>query len=145
MVKLFMLYRCINPQMEQKEQFYFDETLRRKVGIVLEVWQCLYTFQYMKMWKAFSLTSVLWNILTVTNYDLWQPRQKLRRRLFWKRIYVKFGTVELSVLMFLFIKPNETFSVASYFRSVFLYWQFSYFGAVDMTRKSLLSNTLFSS
>ena len=145
MVKLFMLYRCINSQEEQKEQFYFDETLRRKVGIVLEVWQCLYTFQYMKMWKAFSLTSVLWNTLTVTNYDLWQPRQKLRRRLFWKRIYVKFGTVELSVLMFLFIKPNETFSVASYFRSVFLYWQCSYFVTVDMARKSLLSNALFSS
>ena len=145
MVELFMLYRCINPQEEQKEQFYFDETSRRKVGIVLEVWQCLYTFQYMKIWKAFSLTSVLWNILTVTNYDLWQPRQKLRRRLFWKRIYVKFGTVELSVLMFLFIKPNETFSVASYFRSVFLYWQCSYFVTVDMARKSLLSNALFSS
>ena len=139
-----MLYRCINPQEEQKEQFYFDETSRRKVGIVLEVWQCLYTFQYMKIWKAFSLTSVLWNILTVTNYDLRQSRQKLRRRLFWKRIYVKFGTAELSVL-FLFIKPNETFSVASYFRSVFLYWQCSYFVTVDMARKSLLSNALFSS
>lgn len=144
MVELFMLYRCINPQEEQKEQFYFDETSRRKVGIVLEVWQCLYTFQYMKIWKAFSLTSVLWNILTVTNYDLRQSRQKLRRRLFWKRIYVKFGTAELSVL-FLFIKPNETFSVASYFRSVFLYWQCSYFVTVDMARKSLLSNALFSS
>ena len=121
MVELFMLYRCINPQEEQKEQFYFDETSRRKVGIVLEVWQCLYTFQYMKIRKVFSLTSVLWNILTVTNYDLRQSRQKLRRTLFWKRMYVKFGTAELSVLMFLFIKPNETFSVASYFRSVFLY------------------------
>lgn len=145
MVELFMLYRCINPQEEQKEQFYFDETSRRKVGIVLEVWQCLYTFQYMKIWKAFSLTSVLWNIMTVTNYDLRQSRQKLRRRLFWKRIYVKFGTAGLSVLMFLFIKPNETFSVASYFRSVFLYWQCSYFVTVDMARKSLLSNALFSS
>ena len=49
MVELFMLYRCINPQEEQKEQFYFDETSQRKVGIVLEVWQCLYTFQYMKI------------------------------------------------------------------------------------------------
>lgn len=145
MVELFMLHRCINPQEEQKEQFYFDETSRRKVGIVLEVWQCLYTFQYMKIWKAFSLTSVLWNILTVTNYDLRQSRQKLRRRLFWKRIYVKFGTAELSVLMFLFIKPSETFSVASYFKSVFLYWQCSYFVTVDMARKSLLSNALFSS